>query len=109
MVEMQAEILSIFMAVIIALVGLVTKHATRYLKSKGVLAKLESNKELVNIVVKAVEQTYDHLEGNEKLNVAKLELVKLMSEKKIKISEKEIDIMIEAMVKEMKETIKENK
>jgi LL-H family phage holin len=105
--ELQAEILNLVVAVIVALAGVVTRYAVSYLKSKGLLAKLENNKELVKIVVKAVEQTYNHLEGQEKLNVAKLELVKLMNEKKIKISEKEIDVMIEAMVKEMKESAKE--
>jgi LL-H family phage holin len=105
--ELQAEILNLVVAILVACAGVVTRYAVGYLKSKGLLAKLENNKELVKIVVKAVEQTYNHLEGQEKLNVAKLELVKLMNEKKIKISEKEIDVMIEAMVKEMKESAQE--
>jgi len=109
MEAIHAEIINLVMAVLVALAGLVTKQVVNYLNQKGIVAKLEGNKELVKIVVKAVEQTYNHLEGREKLNMAKIEIVKLMSEKKIKISEKEIDLLIEAVVKEMNDSLKEIK
>jgi len=38
--------------------------------------------------------------------MAKIELIKLMKEKNIKISEKEINILIESSVKEMNDSIK---
>lgn len=101
-----AEVINLAMLVIVALAGFVTKQVVKYLGEKGVIAKLEANKELVKIVVQAVEQTYKALEGKEKLNVAKIELVKLMREKKIKISEKEIDVLIESVVKEMNDSVK---
>jgi hypothetical protein len=107
MEAIQVEILNLVVAVLVACVGLVTRHVVKYLKGKGIIVQLENNKELVNIVVKAVEQTYKTLHGEEKLNMAKLEVVKLMNEKKIKISEKEIDLLIEASVKEMKDVAKE--
>ena len=103
------ELFDIVIIIITALVGIGTRYVVKFLKAKGVLAKLESNKALVNIVVGAVEQTYKHLEGKEKLNMAKIELVKLMNEKGVKISEKEIDLLIESAVKEMNQTIKEEK
>lgn len=106
MESIQAELINLVIVVITALVGLVTQKVTVYLKEKGLIAKLESNKELVRIVVNAVEQTYKHLDGDEKLKVAKIELVKLMNEKKIKISEKEINTLIESAVKEMNDAIK---
>lgn len=102
----QAEILNLVMVVIVTLIGFVTQRVTRYLNEKGLVAKLEANKELVKLVVGAVEQTYKHMNGEEKLNVAKIELVKLMNEKKIKISEQEIDTLIESAVKEMNDKIK---
>lgn len=101
------ELLDIVIVIITALVGVATRYAVSFLKEKGILAKLENNKELVKIVVGAVEQTYKHLEGAEKLNMAKIELVKLMNEKGVKISEKEIDLLIESSVKEMNDTVKE--
>jgi LL-H family phage holin len=104
---MDLEIMNMIGAILIVISGVITKYAVGYLKSKGLLAKLEGNKELVKIAVHAVEQTFNHLKGEEKLNYAKLEIVKLMNEKKIKISEKEIDILIEATVREMKKSAKE--
>lgn len=105
--NIQLEVMELAVAVLVGLAGWATKALVGYLKKKGILTELEENKELVKIVVGAVEQTYDHLKGDEKLNVAKMELVKLMNEKKIKVSEKEIDVLIEAMVKEMKDSAKE--
>jgi hypothetical protein len=107
MEAIQVEIMNLVVAVLVACVGIVTRQVVKYLKSKGIVSQLENNKELVGIVVKAVEQTYKTLHGEEKLNVAKLEVVKLMNEKKIKISEKEIDLLIESSVKEMKDTVKD--
>ena len=106
MEAIQAELINLIIAVITVLAGLITQKVTSYLKQKGIIAKLEANKELVRIVVNAVEQTYQHLNGEEKLKVAKIELVKLMNEKKIKISEQEVDILIESVVKEMNDVIK---
>lgn len=106
MESIQAELINLVIVVITALVGLVAQKVTAYFKEKGLITKLETNKELVRIVVNAVEQTYKHLNGDEKLKVAKIELVKLMNEKKIKISEKEIDTLIESAVKEMNDAIK---
>jgi LL-H family phage holin len=105
--ELQAEIINIIASILLVFAGFITKQITGYLKEKGLIKKLEKNKELVKIVVNAVEQTSKHFNGEEKLNVAKLELVKLMNEKKIKISEKEMDLLIESVVKEMKDTVKE--
>lgn len=107
MEAIQAELVNLAIVVIVGLAGFITQRTTSFLKSKGIIAKLDANKELVSIVVNAVEQAYKHLDGDEKLNVAKIELVRLMNEKKIKISEKEIDTLIEAVVKEMKDSHRE--
>src|SRR5690606_11135264 len=106
MEAIQAELINLVIVVITAFIGLVTQKVTVYLKEKGLIAKLEANKELVRIVVNAVEQVYGYLDGDEKLKIAKAELVKLMNEKKIKISEREIDALIESAVKEMNDAIK---
>lgn len=106
MESIQAELINLVIVVITALVGWVAQKVTAYFKEKGLITKLETNKELVRIVVNSVEQTYKHLDGDEKLKVAKIELVKLMNEKKIKISEQEIDTLIESAVKEMNDAIK---
>lgn len=107
MESIQVELIELATAVIVALVGFITKKVTTYLNNKGMVDKIQSNKELVKIAVTAVEQTYQHLHGEQKFNMAKIELAKLLKEKKIKISEKEIDLLIESAVKEMNDTVKE--
>lgn len=102
---LHQELVNFAVAVLTTCVGIVTTYITRYLKNKGLIAKMQSNKELVNFVVLAIEQAYFHLKGEEKLNLAKVEITKLLKEKKIKISEKELDILIEASVKQMKESV----
>lgn len=107
MEALQAELINLIAIVLSVCVGLITKKVMSYLKKKGFITQLENNKEMVRLVVNAVEQTYKMNHGEEKFNLAKIELINLMKSKKIKISEKEIDILIESMVKEMNETIKE--
>jgi hypothetical protein len=106
---LQAEIINFVVVVIAGCVGIATKAVMSYLKKKGIIAKIEGHKELASIVVGAIEQTYKHLHGEEKLNLAKIELIKLAKEKGLKISEKELDLLIESSVKEMNKAIKENK
>ncbi|UGO50790.1 holin [Bacillus phage vB_BanS_Sophrita] len=103
MENIQVELVNLAVAILTALVGLATKSVVSFLKKKGIVAQVQNNKEVVSIVVKAVEQMYGQLKGEEKLNMAKMELIKLMKQKKIKMTEAEIDLMIEAMVKEMKD------
>lgn len=103
MENIQVELVNLAVAVLTALVGLATKSVMSFLKKKGIVAQVQNNKEVVSIVVKAVEQMYGQLKGEEKLNMAKMEIIKLMQQKKIKMTEAEIDLMIEAMVKEMKD------
>ena len=107
--SIQVELINLAIVVITTLAGFVAKQATTYLKNRGALAYVENNKVLVNIVVQAVEQMYKEVGGQEKLELAKLELVQLLHEKKIKVSGKEMDLLIESAVKEMKKNVNENK
>jgi LL-H family phage holin len=107
MESLQNEIINLLALLIAGCVGVVSKHVVAYLKKKGVVAQINNHKELTNLVVGAVEQTYKHLHGEEKLNLAKIELIKLAKEKGVKVSEKELDILIESAVKEMNKSIKE--
>lgn len=107
MESLQVEIVNLVILILAGTLGVITKYITSFLKKKGLLAQLQSNKEIVNIVVGAVEQTYKHLHGAEKLNMAKLEVVKLAKSKGLKITEKELDLLIEASVKEMNKAVKD--
>lgn len=101
MESLQIEIINFAIVLLTALLGFITKHLVSYLKNKGVIAKLESHKNITSIAVQAVEQGYKHLHGKEKLNVAKIEIIKMAKSKGIKVTEKELDLLIESAVKEM--------
>lgn len=104
MENLQQELFNLAVAVVTACISIITTYIARYLKNKGIVAKLEAHKGLVDFVVLAIEQAYEHLKGEEKLNLAKIELAKLFKEKNIKITDKELEILIEASVKQMKES-----
>lgn len=98
---LQEQIINLIVILLTGLLSYVGKHVADYFKKKGIVAQLESHKEIVQLAVTGVEQAYKHLHGAEKLNMAKIETVKLANSKGIKISEEELDILIEAVVKEM--------
>ncbi|UUG68084.1 holin [Bacillus phage PK-3] len=106
MEELYQSVINLVIVLLTAFVGVITKYAVSYLNKKGIMAKIQSHKEIANIVVNAVEQTCAHLHAKEKLNLAKLEFVKMAKEKGIKISEKDLDILIESAVKEMNKQLK---
>lgn len=61
----------------------------------------ETKEKVVATCVKAVEQLYHDLNGEEKLNKAKENIVAMLSTKGIEISDIEIDMLIESCVAEM--------
>lgn len=105
----QAELISLLTVVLTASIGFITKYIISYLDRKGIAAQIENNKKIVSIVVNAVEQAYKELDGEKKLQLAKSKLIKMMNENKIKISEDDLDLMIESMVKEMNDSIKKSR
>lgn len=100
------QIINLVIICLTGLVGYLGKQIGDYFKKKGILSALESHKELVKLAVTGVEQAYAHLHGKEKLNMAKIEIIKLANARGIKISEKDLDIVIEAVVKEMNDAVK---
>lgn len=67
----------------------------------------ETKKSVVESTVKYVEQIYKDLNGKKKLEKAKENIVLLLNEKGISITELEMDILIEAACNSFKKTIKD--
>lgn len=73
-------------------IGLVIKNAyTKYIDTK-------TKKEIVTATVEYVEQVFKSLKGVEKLNKAKEKAQTWLNEKGIKISDTELEILIESAV-----------
>ena len=60
----------------------------------------DTKRDVVETCVKAVEQIYQELSGTEKLEQAKENIVEILNNKGIAISEIEMDMLIEACVAE---------
>ena len=106
MEQLQQALVSLLVAVLTAVIGYVTRVLTVYLKEKGVLKTLEAKKETVDIVVNAIEQIYKAEHGADKIKRAKQRIVAILEQQGIKISETELETLIEASVKAMNDAYK---
>lgn len=86
------EILVTILTGVASFVGLTIKKAyTKYVDTK-------TKKEIVNATVAYVEQVYKTLKGEEKLIKAKEKALEWLNDKGIKISNTELEILIESAV-----------
>lgn len=95
-----AEIIGTLLLALAGIVAMVAKNlAAKYLDT-------DTKRTLAKVVVQFVEQTYKDLHGEEKLSAALVTLSGLLAEKKIKATDTEMRIMIEAAVAEFNEVFK---
>ena len=103
--DMEAQILTALVTaagtVIISLIGFLSKKLAAYLDEKGIREALGSKRYLVDIAVQAIEQVYQHEDGEKKLQRAKVEALQLMERNNININEDELVSFIEASVRAM--------
>ena len=87
--------------IFVVYIGKILYGIEKFIKSKyNEIADTQSKKEIVTIAVKAVEQLYKTLGGEEKLEKAKETVLNLLDEKGIEISELELNTYIESIVQE---------
>lgn len=101
-------IFNVLMAVIVAICGVICRELLPYLKEKKteVIKKIEQTKwswtvEIIDSVVRAVEQTVINEHGEEKKAIAHQMILKAMKEAGIYLSDQQIDMLIEAAVNAM--------
>lgn len=86
------EILATVITAVASFIGVTIKNAyTKYVDTK-------TKKEIVKSTVEYVEQVFKDIHGEEKLNKAKEKALEWLNEKGIKISETELEILIESAV-----------
>ena len=91
----QSNILEIIGTI---LTGLVAYIATRLKSKYEEYVNIETKQKIVKTVVNATEQLYKDLDGAKKLEKAKENIIALLNEKGITITELEMDMMIEEVV-----------
>ena len=107
MMEALQEALINFLVVVIGLVAtFVGQKGYSYLNNKGILKEIEAKQKYVNIVVNAIQQTYKEANGEEKLGEAKTQLVDFFNANGIKFTDVELNSLIEAAVKGVKDGAK---
>lgn len=101
-------VFNVLLALVVALIGVITKELLPYLKEKKaeVIRKVEQTKwswtvEIIDSVVRAVEQTVINEHGEEKKAIARRMILKVMKEAGIYLSDQQIDMLIEAAVNAM--------
>ena len=104
---MDQILFAIVQCVLVIVAGLITRYVVSWLKTKLDAEKFHTLDQWVKLAVAAAEQVYcKDCQGNEKKTYVKDELRKYLATKGIKITEEQLNILIEAAVKEMNVTDK---
>lgn len=99
------------LALLVAIIGYLAKIAgaqvQRVSDKYAIKAKLDANKTIVDLSVKYVQQVFKDADGETKYNEAKNKALEIMSEKGIKITDAELNMLIEASVANFKQGMTE--
>ena len=106
MEALQEALINLLVVVIGLVATFVGQKGYSYLNNKGILKEIEAKQKYVNIVVNAVQQTYKEANGEEKLGEAKTQLVDFFNANGIKFTDVELNSLIEAAVKGVKDGAK---
>lgn len=97
MKEILMQVIPIVLATVgTFIVGLIKAKYTEYVNT-------DTKKEIAMLTVRYVEQVFTALHGKDKLEKAKSTFVDMLNEKGIKVTESEIDMLLEAAVNQMNE------
>ena len=109
--ELVQAITPALLALLVAVIGYLAKIAgtqvQRVADKYAIKAKLEANKTIVDLSVKYVQQVFKDADGETKYNEAKNKALEILSEKGIKITDAELNMLIEASVAYFKQGMTE--
>lgn len=101
--QVAGNIIQTFLAILVAYLGIAGKRLyQKYINT-------EMKKIIVKDCVKAVEQIYTDIHGNDKKAQCENYIVQLLYENGITITQNELDVMIESAVQELNKTLKDDK
>lgn len=109
--ELLQAITPILLALLVATIGYLAKIAgiqvQRVADKYEIKAKLDANKTIVDLAVKYVQQVFNEADNKTKYNEAKNKALEILSEKGIKITDAELNMLIEASVANFKQGMTE--
>ncbi len=101
----QSNILEILVTLFTVII---TYVATRLKKKFEEYINTDAKQKIVKMVVNATEQLYKNLDGEQKLIKAKENIIALIKEKGLSITELEMDMMIEEVVNNFNQILKKD-
>lgn len=101
--EVTPVILELVSIIIIGLIGFTAQKVKIYFNDKGITEKLTQYDYLADVAVMAVEQVYKNEHGNVKKQRAKEYVVHSLNRMNLSITERQLDMFIEAAVKRAKD------
>ncbi len=87
---------------------IITYVATKLKKKFEEYINTDAKQKIVKMVVNATEQLYKNLDGEQKLIKAKENIIALIKEKGLSITELEMDMMIEEVVNNFNQILKKD-
>ena len=109
--ELLQAITPALLALLVGVIGYIAKIAgtqvQRVADKYAIKAKLDANKTIVDLAVKYVQQVFNEADNKTKYNEAKNKALEILSEKGIKITDAELNMLIEASVANFKQGMSE--
>lgn len=104
MLEMlQPYLMEIIVTILTAIAGYIGAKIRKIYEEK---VNDETKRKVVSTVVNAIEQLYKDLKGDEKLEKAQENIVEMLNEKGITITELEMNMLIEEVCNSFKKEVK---
>lgn len=100
---LQPYLMEIIVTILTAIATYIGAKVKKIYEEK---ANDETKRKVVSTVVKAVEQLYKDLKGDEKLEKAKEAVLEMLNEKGIAITELEMNMLIEEVCNSFKKEVK---
>ena len=107
--EIANAVVSALGTILISLIGYVAKQVADYLRAKTSSQDMEKKLKLAKAAVGAAEQVWQNVEGPERFEVAKDSFIDMLNDEGIKITERQVDVFLEAAVKEMNDAFNSTK
>ncbi len=99
----QPNLVAIIMAILTGIASFIGAKIKTIYETK---VNDDTKRKVVKTVVNAVEQLYKDLKGPEKLNKAKENIISMLNEKNITISELEVEMLIEEVCNSFNQGLK---
>lgn len=100
MTQLTSNVIQVVLVLVFTYIGVAFKNINKK------YVDTETKSVIVKNCVKCVEQIYTDLHGDKKKEQCEQQIVQLLYEKGITITQHELDVMIEAAVHEMNNTMK---